>query len=613
MTNQSIGDLIRTTEDNYINGETSISKYVSFSQYENLEKIDAYLNSKFITGNKDSLGREKPFFNIVTGAVNIWYRATDIDRKNIRIKATKAKDYIGAFLATIRLQEWMRRENFGQVLNEWGRNLAKYGSAVLKFVEKEGKLIVESTPWSRLISDTVDFDNNIKIEKLYFTPSQLRAKKGYDQEIVKEIIDQVSTRETMDGQKKDNIAEYIEVYELHGNLPLSYLTGEEEDDDTYVQQMHVVSFIKSEESDEYDDFTLYKGREAKDPYMITHLIKEEGRSQSIGAVEHLFEAQWMVNHTSKSIKDQLDLASKLIFQTADPNFASVNVLSQVETGDIMVHAENKPLETIPNNSHDTTSIANYGTQWQNLAKEITSTPDAISGDTFPSGTAYRQVAILNQEAHSLFEIMTENKGLAIEAMMRKYIIPYLKKQMDTSEEVSATLSDHFITQLDALYIPNESVRRVNKKIKDTLLKGGRFTYSNAQQEEEIKAESNKIREELSSLGNQRFIKPSDIPTKTWKELFKDLEWDVEVEVTSETTDKEVVLTTLSTVLQTIANPATQQVLQTPQGKLIFNKILEETGKISPLELSVTQATPAPAEGQNQATGFENISKVGGGN
>jgi nucleoside-diphosphate-sugar epimerase len=38
----------------------------------------------------------------------------------------------------------------------------------------------------------------------------------------------------------------------------------------------------------------------------------------IGRHMHGKKAQWMVNHSQKAIKDQLDLASKLIFQTADP-------------------------------------------------------------------------------------------------------------------------------------------------------------------------------------------------------------------------------------------------------------------------------------------------------
>lgn len=576
--NKSVCELVRKAERDYTTGKTTIGKYVEFSQYENIEKIDAYLNSKHISGETDSMGREKPFFNIVTGAVNIWYRATDIDRKNIRIKATKQADFIGAFLATIHLQEWMKKDAFGAFLNDWGRSLARYGSSVTKFVEKGGKLHAEVVPWNRLISDTVDFENNPKIERLFLTPAQLRKNKAYDQDVVTDLLNAVSARKTMDGQKKDNKNDYIEVFEIHGELPLELLTDNEDDCDTYTQQMQVISYVKTGKGDnDYDDFCLLKGKEAKDPYMKSDLIKEDGRSQSIGAVEHLFDAQWMVNHTAKSIKDQLDLASKMIFQTADGNFIGMNVLSAVETGDILIHTENMPLTQLNNGSHDITSLQSFGSQWQALAKEITSTPDAIAGNTMPSGTAYRQVAILNQESHSLFEIMTENKGLAIEAMMRIHVIPYLKKQMDSTEEISATLDAHGIRQLDMMYINNEAVRRHNAKLV--------FEALNGQPVEglDIEAEKAKIGNEMASQGNQRFIKPSDIPTKTWKEIFKNLEWDVEVEVTNEQSDKEAVLTTLTTVLQSIAsNPA---VLQDPNMRMLFNKILETTGAISAVELS----------------------------
>lgn len=603
MAKLNIGDLIRESENNYINGETTIGKYVSFSQYENIEKIDAYLNSKHISGETDSMGREKPFFNIVTGAVNIWYRATDIDRKNIRIKATKSKDFVGAFLATIHLQEWMKKENFGAVLNDWGRALARYGSAVLKFVDKNGKLHIEVVPWNRLISDTVDFENNHKIEKLYLTPSQLMNNPYYNQDQVKALINSIQCRETIDGNKKDNKNDYIEVYEIHGELPLSYITDKEKDENVYVQQMQVVSFVKNEDTGEYDDYCLLKGRELQDPYMITHLIKEDGRAQSIGAVEHLFDAQWMSNHTVKSIKDQLDLASKLIFQTADGSFVGMNALSNIETGDILIHETDKPLTQINNGSHDITSLQSFGEQWQILGKEITSTPDAISGNTMPSGTAYRQVAILNQESHSLFEIMTENKGLAIEEMMRKYIIPNIKKKMNTSKEIAATLESHDITKIDAMYIEAEIIKRRNKKIKEAMFK---MNGQGGELAEDIDVEKVKqeIQGELATMGNQRFIKPSALDDKTWKDVFKDLEWEVEVEVTNEQSDKEAVMTTLTTVLQTIATNPT--VLTDPNMKLLFNKILEATGAVSAIEISanVSNQQPNPAMDRN-------VSQVGG--
>ena len=82
-------------------------------------------------------------------------------------------------------------------------------------------------------------------------------------------------------------------------------------------------------------------------------------------------------------------------------------------------------------------------------------------------------------------------------------------------------------------------------------------------------------------------------------MFKDFEWKAIVEITDETIDKEPVLTTLSSVLQTIAtNP---MILQDPNARMIFNKILEETGRVSAIELSTASSQPQqPQQMQNQS-------------
>ena len=603
MDYENIAEFVREQEQNYITGKVTLGKYVDFSLHENIEKIDAYINSKHISGDTDSQGREKPFFNIVTAAVNIWYRATDIDRKNIRVTATKAKDTILSFLGNVHLHNWMKKENFGQFLNDWGRSLARYGSSVVKFVEKDGRLVPSVIPWNRLIVDPIDFDASPVIEKLYLTPAQLRSNPAFDKKVVESLIEARDNRKTMDNNSKEsNNANFIELYEVHGEFPLEMITGKESDSDTYVQQVHIVSYVQSEENtDEYEDFCVYSGREEKNPYMITHLIKEDGRSQGIGAVEHLFEAQWMMNHTVKSIKDQLDLASKLIFQTSDGNFVGENALSSIENGEILIHSPNQPLTQINNNSHDITSLQNYGNQWKSLAQEITSTPDSLMGNTAPSGTAWRQVEALQQEAHSLFEIMVENKGLAIEQMLRVYVLPYIKKQLNSDKEVSATLDVYGVDKLDSMYIKNEAITRENNRAIEQILNG------EVAQPLDIPAQENNIKEELSTLGGHRFFKPAEI---NWKKEFEDFEWEVEVDVTGEATNSQLNITTLTTVLQTIAsNP---MVLNDPNAKMLFNKIIEQTGAVSPIEIqNLPKPEAQPMQAQGQPMQLPTPSPIGG--
>jgi hypothetical protein len=587
MNDKTIPELVRKNETDYATGNTAISKYVNFSLGENISKIDAYLNSKHISGDTDSMGRDKPFFNIVTAAVNIWFRATDIDRKNIKVKPTKASDTTAAFLATLKLQEWMRKERFGRFLNDWGMTLARYGSAVVKFIESGGALHPMVVPWNRLIVDAVNFDNDVVIEVLELTPAQLRKKKGYDQEIVEKLIDTAVSRETLDKQKKDSKNNFIKVYEVHGELPLSLISGKDSDEDTYVQQMQVISFVASKEG-EYDDFCLVKGREAKNPYMITHLIEEDGRTQSIGAVEHLFESQWMVNHTAKQIKDQLDLASKLIFQTSDGNFIGQNALSAIESGDILVHKVNEPLTQLANNSHDITSLQNYGSQWKALGNEITGVSESMMGTAAPSGTAWRQVEALLQENHSLFEIMTENKGLHIEDMLRIYVLPFIKKQLDNKEEITASLEANDIKKIDSQYVPFEATKRLGMKLINSIIEDGEFPeVDDDMRNKEVLS----VRAELDAQGNRRFFVPSEFDATTWKEVFKDLEWELEVDITGEQRDNANDMATLATVFQTIA--AKQGVPMSPEERMLFNKIITVTGSLSPIEIAETQAQTQP--------------------
>lgn len=585
-----IGALVRRLESNYISGTTTVSKYVQKSMKDDLDMIDAYINSKLTSGSTDSQGRPKPVFNIVTAARNIWYRATDLDRKDVKVRATKAKQTIAAFLATQKLQEYMRKDGFGKFLNKWGLTLATYGSAVLKFVVKNGELHSDVVAWNRLIVDPVSFDNNVVIEVLELTEAQLYRREGYDKDIVEKLCDATTTRKTIAGDTKSNKSDYIKLYEVHGELPLSYLTGKKKDEDQYVQQMHVISFVAGKEQGTYDDYTLVSGRE-DNPYMITHLIEEDGQTLSIGAVQNLFEVQWMVNHTAKQIKDQLDLASKLIFQTSDGNFVGQNALLAIENGDILIHAQNQPLTSIANTSHDITALQNFQASWKTLGQEINGISESMMGINPPSHTAWRQTQAVLNESYSLFEMMTENKRLALEDMIRKFIIPYVKKyQLKNNKEIAAMLESYDLNKIDSMFVSAEATKVVNKHIVDTVLSGG--DISPEEQAALTQQASSGIQDNLSQLGNQRFFSPDEID---WKTEFKDLEWEIEVVVENESEDTLEALTTLDTTFKTLAS--LQGRPMTPDEKLVFNRILSKAGQVSPAELSgakSTQTQPAPA-------------------
>lgn len=593
---ETIHEIVRRAEDNYITGTAKLSKYVTHSMSDTLDRIDAYLNSMHINGDTDSLGREKPFFDIGTAASNVWFRATDIDRKNIKVRATKSGDTLKALLASIFIQKWMKKARFGTFLNEWGLTLARYGSAVVKIVENEDGLHISVVPWSRLIVDQIDFDAAPKIEVIELSQEQLYRRietHGYDKAMVKELLEAERTRQNKDKSNKDNVSDFIKLYEIHGVLPKILLTKKERDEDIFVQQMHVVSFQvqKQGRSKEYTDYTLYSGQEEKDPYRLTHLIPQEGRTLAIGAIEHLFEAQWMQNHSVKAIKDQLDLAGKIIFQTADPKFMGRNVISDIETGDIFIHSMNMPLTQVNNQSHDTVQWQNFQSQWKVLGNEINGISEAMLGTSAKSGTAWRQTEALLQESHSLFEIMTENKGLAIEDMFREDIIPYIKKHMlNNTDEISHELDARDIEKVDKQYVKYQATEQHNEAVIEDILRGNQPTST-------LDMQTQSLQQTLNDQGATRYFVPSNTDKKKWKEVLKDLEWDLEIDITGESQNTAENMATLNTALQVIANP---QFAQNKAAQAVVGRILELTGTMSAIELaSVIGSTPTtPPQAQD---------------
>lgn len=616
---QDVYSIVRQAEQNFRFGNTKIGKYTSWSMHETIETIDAYLNSQHISGKSDSLGRDKPFFNIVVAASNIWFRATEIKRADIRFLPQSSKSYVLAFIANVLLQRWMDQTNFDKFLNDWGRILSRYGSAVVKFVEKGNELNASVIPWNRVIPDSIQWDALPTIEKIFKTIGQLKNMAtpghpdyaGYDMDTVDALENAIAIRRTLDQQQQDLMPYFVELYEVHGLMDSRLLKDEDLLDATdlepsqidYVEQMHVISYVQQEDGEGYDDFCLFKGKERKNPNKITHLIEEDGRTLAIGAVEYLFDSQWMANHSMKNVKDTLDLASRLMFQTADTQFTGRNVLSAMETGDVLIHSVNMPLTRIANDKPDISASEQFLSMWSGNAKELSGTPDAMRGTNMGSSRAsYRMAAFLSQQANTLFNLMAKNKCIHLEEIFKDFVIPHLKKQLKHTDEIVAILDDQGIKQIDMMYVPQEAIKRFNDRTLEQMSQNIQQMQTGAVPSPlspfNPAQEQQGVQSDQAQLGNKRFLIPSEIDKQTWAELLSDFEWDsLKVEGTTDQQDKQAILQTLSTTLQTIAaNPA---ILNDPNAKMLFNRILTESGVVSPLEIAMS----SPAVVPNAATPY----------
>ena len=217
-----------------------------------------------------------------------------------------------------------------------------------------------------------------------------------------------------------------------------------------------------------------------------------------------------------------------------------------------------------------------------MAREVSNSTEAVTGEQPPSGTPYRLQALLNAEANGLFILMRENKGLHLEEIMRRYVLPHFKKTLKNSDEVISILEGEELETFDELSLP--------ARMETELMAGLKEGYIPTR--EDIMGV---VGQQNEDLGSTRPIRPSADKNMTWEEYFGDFDMEaLDVEITDENVDPSRIQnlnSLLQTIMPTVAsNP---MVLEHPTIKKLLGEIVDELGPgtFSPLKF---------AKGANQA-------------
>jgi len=549
--------------------EIEITKGLSFNLYETLRTITFYSNSKYLGGQKDELGRDKPFNNINTFRVNVAYRATDLDLKDINIVAddiTDTENQTKSMILSKEAYKWGKENNLSNFLNEMGYTRAKYGDVLVKkFTNEEKDLELQVCAWKNTTVDPVDILNGVIVETHYFKAHQLADKMDiWDN--VEDVLEKSAKT------KKD-----IEVLEIHGYFPESLDPDAKGNDKyTYNLKKFIVAMVGE------DKFLLYSEDLDELPYRHLSWRKEEGRDFGVGIIEDGFEAQVWTNDATISEKNAMELAGKVILKTNSKKVGA-NILTDADNGKIFELEDGKditPINLMP------TALPKYAElieRWDNQFERVSSTFNAITGEQMPSGTPYRQTAILNNEAGSLFDQRREEAGIFISEIYMDWILPYLIKKLNKEHILTAEWSNEELQIIDDGFKNYKVARKVIADVINDL----------DVNEDAIAQIGQQYDNEVKNLKNIRSI---PIP----KDYFKDFDCHVSVIVTNEMRNKSAILESLANILAQVgANPA---MLQDPILSKVFGAIVEISGvPISPSAF-IPKATQQP---QQQPQGQQN--------
>lgn len=561
----------------------SILNGLTFNHKETLRTIEFYSNSQYLSGNKDALGREKPFYNIGNYRVTVAKTATDLDVKDIKYEPDSLEDSIPAMLINHELFKFLKEINFSKTINDMGLTRPKYGGLLVKKYEEGEDISIEVVDWKNVDVDPVDIRNGIIIETHYLLPSQLAAKKGYWENVPEVLKEFAKMNKNKPGR--------IEIKEISGEMPVSFYKQCEDDkyketeDDkgVFKRCCFYIACLKNKK------YLLHYEYEKKSKYKYLEWEYVPGRGLGRGIIEDGFEAQTWTNDAMISAKNVMDLTSKVLIQTTSKKVAnSGNVVTGVNIGHIFELEPNASMSAINLGPSKFPEIQNMVDMWNTQYDRSSSTYNANTGESPTAGTPYSQTALLNQVANSPFEFQREVWGIFLNEILNDWVLPVLKKRILKKHYLVSEFGD------DDLKIIDDSIRAIqgNTYEDEMLMKG--FVPSPL----DMQAIDESVTQALHGQGKKREI---EIP-----EGYLDIDGKITANITGELKNKAATLQSLDSIFKTVIstyNPNTGEyaALKDPILSKIFGQIIEISGvQLSSAQLMSTPNKPSQMS-QSQPT------------
>lgn len=568
-----IHSIVNEFVEGYPDDNREIVEGLFYNAFNTFKTIEYYTSSKYLGGQTDTLGRDKPFRNIVNFRLNTAVKATEFDTKDIQLTTDDGGDYVRTMLLSRELHDWFKEVNFAKTINEMIYIRPKYGELMVKKVEKDGQLKIEIIDWRNIIVDPCDPLEGMIVELHSYRPHELQDKKwDYVDEIISEYED---GKNALGGTEEDEII----VYETTGYFKDSDINDSE--DGTY--KLFKVITCK--------DKILYSKELKDNPYKTLSWEKINGRLGR-GIVEDGFEAQIWTNDAVIKERDMMEIASKIFWKTTDDKVED-NALIGLDNGSIIHLQDGKDfvqVNAVPSSLPQLQSIIQA---WDDQYQKVSSSFDAVTGESLPSRTPFRTAAVLNQAGSSMFNFRRQEFGIFMTEIMYDWVLPFLSKKITREHILASNFSAEDLKLIDEGFAAFEAKqliksRAVNGKIAEEIVTPPAML-------EELKT---KVMGELGKTKARRFVK---IP----ENYFKDLKVKIDIITTGENTDKAAMFESLNNIFVAYAQNA-DAVRNDPVLSKLFERIVDLSGVgISPQALTY-ESNQQTLPGQGNPIGPEGV-------
>lgn len=578
MTDDTIFGYITKMETQY-KRSIPINEAWDWNMREHILLTELYTNSQLKNGKNDFT----PVKNITLPILNLNHRTEDIEVKDIQIYANDPKNYHLSFLVKKYHDDVFVIENdMDTYIDELNVSRIDFGAGLSKKLNKPRPEVVPLQ--SIAFCDQTDILSGPIGIRHFYSPDQLLemkergwgdSKNGATATIEETItLSREDKKEDKDGRIAQTPGRYIEVFEVHGNLPKRY-ADPYDTSGKYETRLWIVCFYQKPNS-KREGIVLYTAPETESPFKLIKRDPIHGRALGRGGAEELFEAQVWVNYDMIRMQDMLDAASKTILGAIGSGSATIAArnklknMSNMEIVDLGVDGDLRQIDTFPRNIK---LFENSVAQWEAHAQQMGAANDAIMGQSPASGTPFKLQELVTQESHGLHEYRRGQYAKHLEEIYNDWIIPHIQKKI---VEGKTFLSELSLEELQ--YVTDALVEcEANKMVKERILNGEVIT------KEERDMFKEDMREQFKKKGNKHFI-------EILKGEFKNVPLAVKVSVAGKSKNLSLMVDKLTNVFRTImTNPA---ILQSAPMASLFNQIIEASG-LDPVDFTGFKLPPEP--------------------
>lgn len=423
-----------------------------YNQRETINLIDLYSNSKFETGENDSLGQKKIFLNIGKFRAEVSAKQIDIDTKDFRFIPDDYADPYTALFLQKDFKEWAKDTEFGELVNQCVDNFPKYGSVVLKEVGNDVEWMPLQNLYPEQTADDLQTASYVIEEHPDMNMWELQTMKGW----------------SLEGLQL-KYGEKLTVYERYGYVPRSWLDsvngkGTQRPDDTdFVDAVVIAAKVKSPVKTEKEGWHIFfAGKVSKRPYREAHWNKQHGRWLGLGVVEDLFENQKAKNLVVNLVKRSMEWSGKRILQSASEEVAAKNLVRDVRDGDILEVGSIGAITEVPLTAKTNADFGAFLDQFEKNSDQKAFTYEVATGEALPSGTPFRLGVVLSNATNSFFNMKREKLGLFLKKVILDFKVPKFLRDMGDKKRVVQMFSGEpgFDTLKDAAmrFVQSEAAR-----------------------------------------------------------------------------------------------------------------------------------------------------------